>query len=227
MDIVMSVTSEAIYESQWLKLNFDRIKNYIRPDAILIPKQTTLTIVPVTAARVGSFLQHNETNLNRHETADKLQSYTNRAQIIYPLYTRNFYECATSLELFSFNYSCNSDIQIRSDARSKLLNFKIERDCMVTGFLGYFQSTLYKNITLNNRTMIKDNNEDCVPTAYFPLKSPSILKSHSELQTHFWLNFNAETNKYWYEWKTTSPISMIHNLNGEVCALHNPIAHLQ
>lgn len=229
MDIVVSVTSEAAYESQWLKFNFDRIKDYMRLNAILIPRQSTLTVVPVTSAKVCSFLHSGDMKFKYREQTHGLENYANRAQTVCPLYTRNLYECATHLELFSFNYLCNQKerVQIESETRLKRLNFKIERDCMVTGFCGYFQSTLYKNITLNNRTMFRNDNEDCVPMVYFPLKCPQSLNAQTELKTQFWLNFNACTQKHWYEWTTTAPISMVHNLNGDVCALRNPMGHLQ
>lgn len=47
MDIVVSISFEAIYESQWIKFNFDQVCDYIRDDAIMIPHQSAVSIVCV------------------------------------------------------------------------------------------------------------------------------------------------------------------------------------
>lgn len=224
MDIIVSLTLEAIYESQWIQFNFDNVKNYIRTDGILIPHQTSLKIVPVTTARVYSYLQQ----LNDHmkyfrKSANGIECYETRAQTIYPMYTRNVYECAGSQELFSFQHIA-SNLQITSDTRIHKFNFKIDRDCVVTGFSGYYQATLYKNVTLNNRALFRANNRNCIPVMYFPLKSPQNLTANTQLSVTFWFMSNIERKKYWYEWQTTDPIIIgTQNLNGCACFVQKPI----
>lgn len=224
MDIVVSITSEAVYESQWLKYNFDRVRDYTRPNAILIPRHSSITITPVTSSKVCSYLHEGKIDFKYREATHGLGSYANRAQTVCPLYTRNLYECATSLELFSFNYICNKNdgIQIQSDTRIKRLDFTINHDCVPTGFAAHFQTTLYQNVTLNNRSLLRSDNEHCVPMVYFPLRNPQTLSAQSKLEAQFWLNFDAEKHKHWYEWKTITPMSVMHNLKGEVCSLDNP-----
>lgn len=137
MDIIVSVTLEGIYESQRLQFNFDRVRNYIRSDAILIPHHSSLSIVPVTAARVHSYLQDSQPSFRRSSSG--IEHYESRAQTIYPLYTRNLYECAAVQELFSFRYPTSRCVHISSETRLKKLTFQMERDCTVTGFCGFYQ----------------------------------------------------------------------------------------
>lgn len=139
MDILVSVTLEAIYESQRLQFNFDRVRNYMRSDAILIPQHSSLSIVPVTAARVHSHLQDGQPSFRRNSSG--IEHYETRAQTIYPLYTRNLYECAAIQELFSFRYPTSRCVHISSETRLKKLAFQMERDCTVTGFCGFYQAS--------------------------------------------------------------------------------------
>lgn len=72
MGIVVSITLSEIYESQWLQVNFNRVCKYIRSDAILIPRQSGLSVVPVLsanyAANAYSFLQRCQQYRYRNET---------------------------------------------------------------------------------------------------------------------------------------------------------------
>lgn len=214
MDIVVSITSQSVFESQWIQLNFESVRNYTRSDAILIPNQSAVSIVPVTAAKAHSYLHTFTMNHNRRET-DGLEYYETRAQTVYPLYTRNLYECAMGQDLFSFIYHPSSRVQVSSETRHKKLTFNIDRDCVVTGFCGHFRATLYKDITLNNRAWLNTYNTDCVPMAYFPLKTPSTLGIQDQLKVAFWLIGDIDMKKYWYEWQIINPISIgTHNLNG-------------
>ncbi|XP_031633728.1 protein arginine N-methyltransferase 5-like isoform X2 [Contarinia nasturtii] len=223
MDIVASITFESIYESQWLQFNFDRVCEYIRPGAIMIPYQSTLTIVPITSTSTYTFLQEGSMEIMQNG----FENYSKRAQTMSPLYTRNLYECSNSQVLFSFKYRCfrtdKRSIRISSDTRMKRLEFMIERDCVVTGFGSYFQALLYKDITLNNQSWLNANNKNCVPMAYFPLKTPQTLNVQERLKAVFWLHNETDKQKYWYEWHTTAPIpTALHNLRGNAFTLQLP-----
>lgn len=223
MDIVVSITSKAIYESQCLQFNFDRVRRYVQPNAILIPNQSTISIVPITSALTHSMLQEGF-SYDRRNPSHGLQNYKVRTQTVCPLYTRNFYECATVQELFSFKHHCSCNdrsVRIMDDARIKRSEFVIDRDAVVTGFAGYFQVVLYKDVTLTNRNIFKSHSVGCVPMAYFPLKSPQTLSAKEKLKTVFWLHTDAEQRKCYYEWHTTHPIATpLQNLKGDAFTLH-------
>lgn len=228
MDIIVSITLEAIYESQWLQFNFESVKNYMRSNAILIPRHSSLTIMPVTAARVYSYLQQLPYEKKLHQPLNGIEYYETRAQTVCPLYTRNLYECAAGQELFSYRHVISRCVQISSDTRCHKLSFNIDRECVVTGFCGYFQATLYKNITLNNQAGLQSHNRGCIPTVYFPLKSAQTLAPQSQLNATFWLIGDVDRRKYWYEWQTTHPIiTGTHNLNGDSCSVQEPIINPQ
>lgn len=218
MDIVVSITLSAIYESQWLQLNFNRVCKYIRSDAILIPRQSGLSVVPVLSANAYSFLQTSPQYRYRSETND-FERHEIRSQVICPIYTRNFYECSTSQELFRFGYHVG-DADILSDHRYKMLTFTIHRDCTVTGFIGYFDAVFYKDIKLSNQGWVRDDNRDCVPMVYFPLRTAQVIKAQTAMKIAFQLFGCVEQKKYWYEWQTIAPITIGHqNLCGKSCSL--------
>lgn len=225
MDIIVSITSKAIYECQCLQFNFERVREYIRPDAIFIPRQSTLSIVPITSSVAYSALLDGGLHFDYRNPTHGLQSYKIRAQTVCPLYTRNFYECSTAQELFTFKYQCSYNarsIRVVADTRTKRPEFTIDRDCVVTGFGGYFQAIMYKDVTLNNRTMFNNHNRDCVPMAYFPLRSPQSLSAQEKLKTVFWLHTDTDKEESWYEWHTTAPIlTSFQNLKGDSYTLRH------
>lgn len=228
MDIVCSITSEAIYESQWIQFNFDCVRSYMKSDTILIPNQTKLSLVPVTSALAYSMLHEGIMTFNYRNSPNGLENYSTRAQTVCPIYTRNVYECATIQELFTFkhHFPCpppndNRIIHISTDTRVKRMAFQIDRDCVVTGFIGHFQATLYKDVSLNNRTMLNARNIDCIPMTYFPLLTPQTLNAQNKLETRFWIHTDTDKQKHWYEWHTIAPIpTNFHNLNGDSYSLH-------
>lgn len=217
MDIVVSVNLSAIYESQWLQVNFNRVYNYIRSDAILIPHQSAISIVPIQAANAYSFMQRCPQYRHRNDTHG-YERHEIRTQVICPMYTRNFYECSASQELFSFQYNFGN-VEILSEHRYKVLTFTIQRDCVVTGFCGHFNATLYKDIKLSNQVWVRDDNVNCVPTVYFPLRTPQVMKAQTAMKTAFQLFGCIDKKRYWYEWQTISPITIGHqNLCGKSCS---------
>lgn len=218
MDIVVSITLSALYEAQWLQVNFNRVCNYIRSDAILIPRQSGLSVVPVLSANAYSFLQTCPQYRYRNETHG-YERHEIRSQVICPIYTRNLYECSASQELFLFQYHLNN-VEILSDHRYKMLTFTIHRDCVVTGFCGYFDAILYKDIKLSNQAWVRDSNTDCIPMVYFPIRAPQVIKAQAAMKIAFQLFGCVDKKKYWYEWQTIEPITIGHqNLCGNSCSL--------
>lgn len=218
MDIVVSLTLSTIYESQWLQVNFSHVSNYIRSDAILIPQQSAISVVPVLSANAYSFFQRTPKHQYRSETHG-YERHAIRSQVMCPMYTRNFYECSTSQELFLFKYNVGV-AKILSDHRYKALEFSIHRDCTVTGFVGYFSATFYKDIKQSNQTWMNDENRDCVPMVYFPLRAPQAMQAQATMKIAFQLFGCVEQKKYWYEWQTISPITIgQQNLCGKSCSL--------
>lgn len=218
MDIVVAVTLSAIYESQWLQVTFNRVSNYIRSDAILIPKQSAVSVVPVLAANVYSYLQWCPQYQYRSPTHG-FERHEIRSEVVCPVYTRNFYECSVRQELFLFQYQYGN-VQILSDHRYKMLTFTIHQDCVVTGFCGYFNATFYKDIKLSNDAWLCDDNYDCVPMVYFPLRTPQVCKADTEMKIAFQLFGCVDRKTYWYEWQIIEPITMgaTQNLCGKSCS---------
>lgn len=220
MDIAVSLTLQSIYQDQWLKFNFVSVKNYLQPFTLLIPKQSSLIVAPVASPRCYSDLYEGNVVYNRHKSIDGFEAYSIRSQTICPVYTQNVSVCADATELFTSKYSCENGIHISKDIRIKRIEFTLNRDCIVTGFSGYFTMVLYKNVQFNTQNLAKEYNTKCVPMTYFPLQSPQTFARDTTLKTLFWSNADTTQHRYWYEWQIEHPaITRVHNLNGNAYSL--------
>ncbi|XP_078394246.1 protein arginine N-methyltransferase 5, partial [Cetorhinus maximus] len=95
--------------------------------------------------------------------------------------------------------------------RYKTLDFKVNLNTVLHGFAGYFETILYKNVTLSIRP---DNHSPGMYSWFpilFPLKQPICVKAGETVCARFWRCANAK--KVWYEWAVTTP---------ECSAIHNP-----
>lgn len=209
MDIIVAVSPELMYQSQWLKLNMDHVSKYATIDAIFIPKQTKLFISPVMSSRIQSEIQA-ETYAYVHRNPTDCREGELRKQTIRSSFMRHICQCSVELEAFKFEYPMDTF----SQERHKQLQFHIEQDYTLTGFAGYFEANLYKDIKLNGCGG-NDGGRSCIPIMYFPLIHPTSLDGGCELNTEFWLVFNKAKHTFWYEWCMKPPhITPIYNLKG-------------
>mmetsp|Transcript_3099 Transcript_3099/g.4782 ORF Transcript_3099/g.4782 Transcript_3099/m.4782 type:complete len:589 (+) Transcript_3099:15-1781(+) len=126
----------------------------------------------------------------------------------------NFYKLDRSLPVFSFEYPSNSSFE-----RFKSLRFQVEQPVTLHGFVGYFESVLYKDLKLS--TLPETHSEDMCSwfPMYFPIKKPVFAK-RGEVELNIW-RCNS-SGKAWYEWELSvyyrenlTQTSGIQNVNGE------------
>lgn len=200
MNILISVSPECIFQSQWLKQNYDQVSVYASDNPILIPDQSKLLIEPIMAPEIyGNML------LNSFDLIDDIEF---RMEAVYPLHIDDFFKCSNAHELFTFKYSIKKLYAVLSDERSKSLKFTISEDCIVSGFIGCLEIRLYKNCTLNYC------NDTYFPFMYFPLVKPQSLNAGDNLIVDFRLIVDVEHKNFWYEWCIDSENAYIHNAEG-------------
>lgn len=216
MNIVVNFALNNTYQHQWLQFNFDIVKSYIHANAVLIPSNSRMSIVPIMSSSIQTELREPSRIFDWRNVA--LPDYQTRAQMLSIITTRQYYECSTVQELFSFDHR-NELKQSKHFAprnQIKQLIFDIHQDCLLNGFAAFFEATLYKDQKWSNEHMLTEYNAKCLPLNYFPVSQPQLLRTDDKLNVHFWLIGDSVSRKKWYEWNTTSPnITHIHNLNGK------------
>ncbi|CAH2020197.1 unnamed protein product [Acanthoscelides obtectus] len=97
--------------------------------------------------------------------------------------------------------------------RYKKLRFRCEQPCVLTGFVGYFDTVLYKDVMLSIHP--ETHTPDMVSwfPIVFPLQEPVHIGEDGIIEVSFWRVDNEE--KVWYEWCLHSPIqTSVMNPNG-------------
>ncbi|KAJ1500832.1 hypothetical protein HMI54_010483 [Coelomomyces lativittatus] len=106
--------------------------------------------------------------------------------------------------------------------RHSSIHYRMTKDAVVHGFAGFFDCTLYKNITLS--IVPETHTKDMLSwfPAYFPIKQPIHLLQEDEITIHLWRCIGDK--KVWYEWcllatRQGKPLitssSTIHNSTGK------------
>lgn len=212
MDIIVAFSPELIYQGILLKLNYDRVAKYAALDTILIPRQSKVFIRPVMSPKVLAEIQNETYSFHQYQSPNRARDGGIRKQAIWITSIRHVCECSDEKELINFDYYSMEMSSIEN--RYEKLNFIIEQDCIVTGFAGYYEANLYKEINVSGHG-VNDGSRNCYPIMYMPLVRPQIFCGGELLQTNFWLVHNALKGIFWYQWCTESPhITHIHNVKG-------------
>ena len=81
------------------------------------------------------------------------------------------------------------------------------------GFAGYFECSLYKDVTLNTHPPTHTPNMFSWFPIFFPLREPVYVPAGATVEAHMWRC--CATHKVWYEWGITAPApGPVHNICG-------------
>lgn len=81
------------------------------------------------------------------------------------------------------------------------------------GFAGYFECSLYKDVTLNTHPPTHTPNMFSWFPIFFPLREPVYVPAGATVEAHMWRCCAA--HKVWYEWGITAPApGPVHNICG-------------
>lgn len=215
MHIIVSMPFESMYHSQWLQFNFDRVKHFLRPDGLIIPQQSTLSIAPIMSSKIHNKIRHGEIFVDSREV--DVFEYEKRSQTIFNVFPKNFYECAPPKVVFSFEHRPHKRTPICYATETELttVTFDTKLECMVSGFFGYFAAILYRHVEISNRKMDHMDDIVCPALTFYPLASPQHLQAKQSLHATFRLCSDANEDCVWFEWGTNGPIiSTVHNFMG-------------
>lgn len=207
VDILVSELLGSFGDNELSPECLDGAQRHLKPDGISIPCQSTSYLNPVMAPKLMAAIRE----VRGHMRRCKPNTYEKQAESPYVVYLKNVYHITQPLPVFTFDHP-NKDSVI-DNSRFIKMEFDVETDCVLTGFAGYFDTVLYRDIKLSIHP--KEHTRGLISwfSLYFPLSEPQQLHAGDKVTVNFWRCIS--NNQVWYEWSTTSPYTThVHNLKG-------------
>ncbi|XP_077503631.1 protein arginine N-methyltransferase 5 isoform X2 [Amblyomma americanum] len=198
-DILVSELLGSFGDNELSPECLDGAQRFLKDDGISIPCKYSSYLSPLQSQKL-----YIEVAALREKDKHPLSSY----EVPYVVRLHNVTELAEHQRLFTFVHP-NKD-KTHDNSRYKSLRFKVRDNSILHGFAGYFDTVLYKDVTLS---ICPDTHSPGMFSwfpMFFPLKEPLRLNKGSTLEVHFWRCVTQR--KVWYEWLVTEPeIGTIHN----------------
>lgn len=206
-DILISELFGSFGDNELSPQCLDDEQKHLKEDGVSIPSQLTSYIIPVMSQKLLNQIRNIPSRYYRQkEATPEIQS-----ESPYVAYLKNAYHIAEAKPVFTFdhpNSSKNDDT-----TRYAQITFEIKQNCVLNGFAGYFDTKLYKDISLSTQPEPYSSGSSSWSSTFFPIAEPQQLHGGDVLQVNFWRC--VSTNKVWYEWNTTAPIAThVHNFQG-------------
>ncbi|EFA85493.1 protein arginine methyltransferase [Heterostelium album PN500] len=210
-DIMVSELLGSFGDNELSPECLDGAQRFLKPNGISIPTWYTSYIAPMSSSKLYNEVA-SHTSLKHFETP-------------YVVKAHNFHQIATSKPLFTFTHP-NPEVTktigeqkhslqpiVIDNDRFETIDFSVENDTMLHGFIGYFDCCLYDDVHISiNPANFSTGMFSWFPI-YFPIKEPINIQKGNKITLQFWRNSNR--SKVWYEWTVTSPlVAPIHNTGG-------------
>lgn len=166
VDIVVSDFMASFGDNALGPENLINLKKYLNADGISIPASTVSYIQPIMSATADNLLKESG-NL------DTGGYKTWMWDIYHACNLKSFYKIDEPKELLRFNYPATEEIT----TRNKSVKFNAKIDCVLNGFLGYFEATLYKDIKVGNLPALEPKLYS-LPPVYFPIEVSCNYQDH-------------------------------------------------
>lgn len=155
-DILVSELLGSFGDNELSPECLDGAQRFLKKNGISIPFSYTSYLAPLQSTKL-----YNEIKSSR--MADK--SLESCYETPYVVHLVNYYQIAKSQPLFTFEHP-NWDLK-RND-RFRRLKFQCSQNCVLTGFAGYFETVLYKDIMLS----INPQTYSANMVSWFPIMFP-------------------------------------------------------
>lgn len=201
-DILVSELLGSFGDNELSPECLDGAQSFLKEDGISIPCNYTSYLCPVQSPKLYA-----EVRLCKEKDKHPLHPFESP----YVVHLQNKYQLAPPQALFTFHHP-NRD-EIIDNARYECRTYKISQDAVLHGFSGYFETVLYKNITLSILPETYTKGMFSWFPIFFPLRQPVQVCKGDVLAVHFWRCINKKG--VWYEWCISQPVpGPIHNPNG-------------
>ncbi|RKP27969.1 protein arginine N-methyltransferase 5 [Syncephalis pseudoplumigaleata] len=225
-DILVSELLGSFGDNELSPECLDGAQKLLKEDGISIPASYTSFIAPLSSAKLHAEVAALPSP-SRHETP-------------YVVLFSAVHQMAEPQAIWTFEHPLRSSkthalIEPRMDNKHNVRysrnTFTLAQAAMMHGIAGYFDTVLYKDVTLSILPSTASEGMFSWFPILFPLKNPIYVPSDAIVDVHFWRRTNCK--KTWYEWSVmvyepTAPsfnvvssrrrliaASCIHNVNGE------------
>lgn len=201
-DIIISELLGSFGDNELSPECLDGAQRFLKEDGISIPVSYTSYIAPIQSTKI-----YNEIHSNRPADKTILSCF----ETPYVVHMVNFYQIDEPKPLFTFVHPNWKKPIINK--RFKRLKFRAKLNCLLTGFIGYFDTVLHSDVILSTNPMNHTPNMASWFPIHFPLPEPMFVKGGETIEIAFWRSESKD--KVWYEWCVESPRkSNIVNPNG-------------
>ncbi|CAL1544868.1 unnamed protein product [Lymnaea stagnalis] len=201
-DILVSELLGSFGDNELSPECLDGAQRYLKEDGISIPEKYTSYLAPVMSSKL-----YNEVRASKAERGKPPEAPFEMPYVV------RLHNCANldkPQPVFTFVHP-NKDVVI-DNCRFKSLEFNVSHDAIVHGFAGYFDSNLYKDVTLS---IVPDTHSPGMFSwfpIFFPIRVPIMMSKNSTVTVDIWRRCTPKN--VWYEWAF--------RCGGQVSPIHNP-----
>lgn len=212
-DIMVSELLGSFGDNELSPECLDGAQNHLKDDGISIPSRSTSFLNPVTNMKLKNQISY----IRGHPAQNSPTNYETLSETSYVAHLQNNYHIDKPKSVFTFVHP-NRD-KIIDNTRFQSLEFDVKNDCVLTGFAGYFEAILYRNIKISIHPLEHTRGLISWFSMYFPMSAPQHLRAGDKISVDF---RRSECDRaVWYEWQTKAPyMSHIHNLGGHAHKIH-------
>uniref|UniRef100_A0A672HP82 Protein arginine N-methyltransferase 5 n=2 Tax=Salarias fasciatus TaxID=181472 RepID=A0A672HP82_SALFA len=199
-DIIVSELLGSFGDNELSPECLDGAQHFLKEDGVSIPSSYTSFLAPLSSSKL-----YNEVRgCREHDKHPQCHFETP-----YVVRLHNFHQLAEPKPCFTFTHPTTD----MNNNRYQCLRFPVDCNSVLHGFAGYFETTLYKDVTLSIKPGTHSPGMFSWFPILFPLKQPISLSRNDNIAVRFWRCNNGK--KVWYEWAVTEPsCSAIHNPAG-------------
>lgn len=213
-DIIVSELLGSFGDNELSPECLDCATRLLKDTGISIPYRSTSYVNPIMSTKLLEAVR----NLAPQAHHNELCTYTTKAQTMYVVFLNNVYHIDHPQALFKFEHP-NREYPV-NNTRFGEVSFKAKSDCVLTGFAGYFDADLYKDIKISIHPEQHTMGMSSWFPMFIPLIQPQFIKAGETISALFWRN--VASHAVWYEWMTTSPQhSQRHNTEGQCSKIYS------
>uniref|UniRef100_A0A665X1S5 Protein arginine N-methyltransferase 5 n=1 Tax=Echeneis naucrates TaxID=173247 RepID=A0A665X1S5_ECHNA len=199
-DIIVSELLGSFGDNELSPECLDGAQHFLKDDGVSIPCSYTSFLAPLSSSKL-----YNEVRSCRERDKDPECHF----ETPYVVRLHNFHQLADPKPCFTFTHPTTD----MNNNRYQCLRFSVGCNSVLHGFAGYFETTLYKDVTLSIKPDTHSPGMFSWFPILFPLKQPIPIARDDDVTVRFWRCNNGK--KVWYEWAVTEPsCSAIHNPAG-------------
>ncbi|XP_063695873.1 protein arginine N-methyltransferase 5-like [Culicoides brevitarsis] len=213
-DIIVSELLGSFGDNELSPECLDGAQKLLKPDGISIPCSSTSFVNPVMSSKLYNAIRLID---RMYHPRDKNASVVANFENNYVVYPKNVYHIDDPKPLFTFVHPNHENLI--DNSRFASLEFTSKVHCVLHGFIGYFETVLYKDIILSINPFTHTAGLSSWFSFLLPITEPQQIAAGQKITANFWRC--TSSHKVWYEWSVSSPqISHIHNSGGRFCPIY-------